>query len=117
MTNVVFQDADISVLNAEAIADFGKMKWELENTLAPVSDGEYVLRYEALNSESSDFNEWFHYTIQAQDKIRVVDGEFDVASVMRVAEQLMDAAGYWGTFIEDVAYNAADNCFELTVGS
>ena len=115
---VVYQDAPIQDLNREAINDSAHMVWELETTSARgVADGEYPLRYTALDTSADDHADWFNYSVESWDPIRVVDGQFDVASVMHTAKHLMDISGYWGRYIEAVEYNPKGGYFELTVGS
>ena len=113
-----YEDADIAVLNREAIEDSDSMIWDMDTTRAmSVADGEYALRYTALDSSSEDHRDWFNYSIESDDKIRVVDGQFDVASVMHTAKHLMEVAGYWGRYIEALEYNYEGEYFELVVGS
>lgn len=113
-----YEDADIAVLNREAIEDSDSMIWDMDTTRAmSVADGEYALRYTALDSTSDDHRDWFNYSIESHDKIRVVDGQFDVASVQHTAKHLMEVAGYWGRYIEGLEYNYEGEYFELVVGS
>ena len=113
-----YEDADIAVLNKEAIEDSDSMIWDMDTTRAmSVADGEYALRYTALDSTADDHRDWFNYSIESDDKIRVVDGQFDVASVMHTAKHLMEVAGYWGRYIEALEYNYEGEYFELVVGS
>ena len=115
---VVYEDAAIQDLNREAINDSAHMVWELDTTCARgVADGEYPLRYTALDSTAEDHRDWFNYSVESHDPIRVVDGQFDVASVMHTAKHLMDISGYWGRYIEALTYNPEGGYFELTVGS
>ena len=115
---VVYKDAAIQDLNREAINDSAYMVWELDTTAAMgVADGEYPLRYTALNSSAEDHRDWFEYSIESHDPIRVVDGQFDVASVMHTAKHLMDISGYHGRYIEALEYNVEGEYFELIVGS
>ena len=119
--NTQFEDMPITILNDEAINGTGfdnRMVWDLDTTAAMgVADGEYALRYEALNAEAEDFADWFSYIIESHNLIRVVDGHFDVASVLHTAQHLMDIAGYWGVYVEALDYNYEGEYFELTVGS
>lgn len=115
---LVYEDAAIQDLNREAIEDSAYMVWDLDTTCARgVADGSYPLRYTALDSSAADHTDWFEYEIESHDPIRVVDGQFDVASVMHTAKHLMDISGYWGRYIEALEYNAQGGYFELTVGS
>ena len=115
---LVYEDAAIQDLNREAIEDSAYMVWDLDTTCAQgAADGSYPLRYTALDSSAADHRDWFEYTIESHDPIRVVDGEFDVASVLHTAKHLMDISGYWGRYIEALTYNAEGEYFELTVGS
>ena len=115
---VVYEDAAIQDLNREAINDSAYMVWELDTTAAMgVADGSYPLRYTALDSSAEDHNAWFEYEIESHDLIRVVGGQFDVASVLHTAKHLMDVSGYHGRYIEALTYNYEGGHFELTVGS
>jgi len=118
---VQFEDAPITMLNDEAINGTGfdnRMVWDLDTTTAmSVADGEYTLRYEALNADAEDNRDWFYYSIESHLPIRVVDGKFDVASVLHTAQHLMDIAGYWGVYVEALDYNYEGEYFELVVGS
>ena len=119
--NTLFEDMPITTLNREAIDGTGmdnRMVWDLNTTVAmSVADGEYALRYEALNADAEDSADWFSYIIESHLPIRVVDGKFDVASVLHTAQHLMDIAGYWGVYVEDLEYNVEGEYFELIVGS
>ena len=118
LEDAVYEDVDITTLNDEAINDNNRMVWELDTTAAmSVADGEYSVRYTALNADADDSDLWFHYTVESHDKIRVVDGQFDVASVLHTAQHLMDISGYWGVYVEALEYNAEGDYFELVVGS
>ena len=113
-----FEDAAITTLNDEAINDNNRMVWDLDNTYCmSLADGEYSVRYTALDSSAEDHRDWFSYSIESHDKIRVVDGHFDVASVMHTAQHLMDISGYHGVYIEALEWNEQDEYFELVVGS
>ena len=115
---VVYTDADIQDLNKEAVEDSAYCVWELDTTAAMgVADGEYPLRYTALDSSADDHADWFEYSIESHDPIRVVDGHFDVASVLHTAKHLLDISGYHGRYIEALDYNVEGEYFELTVGS
>ena len=115
---VQYEDAAIQDLNKEAIEDSAYMVWELDTTAAMgVADGEYPLRYTALDTSADDHADWFEYSIESHDLIRVVDGQFDVASVLHTAKHLMDISGYHGRYIEALTYNPEGGHFELTVGS
>ena len=116
--SVVYRDAPIQDLNREAINDSAYMVWELDTTVAMgVADGSYPLRYTALDSTAEDHSDWFNYSVESHDPIRIVDGQFDVASVMHTAKHLMDISGYWGRYIEALEYNPEGEYFELIVGS
>ena len=115
---VVYEDAPIQDLNREAIDDSAYMIWGLDTTCARgAADGEYPLRYTALDSSADNHRDWFEYEIESHDPIRVVAGQFDVASVMHTAKHLMDISGYHGRYIEALEYNQEGGYFELTVGS
>ena len=115
---VVYEDAAIQDLNREAIEDSAYMVWELATTAAMgVADGLYPLRYTALDSTADDHQDWFEYSIESHDLIGVVNGQFDVASVLHTAKHLMDISGYHGRYIEALTYNYQGGHFELTVGS
>ena len=113
-----FEDTPITILNDEAINDNNRMVWDLDNTACmSLADGEYSVRYDALNHDSDNSDDWFMYSIESHDKIRVVDGHFDVASVMHVAQHLMDISGYHGVYIEALEWNEQEEYFDLVVGS
>ena len=113
-----FEDAPITILNDEAINDNNRMVWDLDNTACmSLADGEYSVRYDALNHDSDNSDDWFMYSIESHDKIRVVDGHFDVSSVMHVAQHLMDISGYHGVYIEALEWNEQEEYFDLIVGS
>ena len=115
---VQYEDAPIEDLNREAIEDSASMVWELDTTAAMgVADGEYPLRYTALDSSAEDHQDWFNYSIESHDPIRIVNGQFDVAGVMHTAKHLMDISGYHGRYIEALEYNYEGEYFELVVGS
>ena len=116
--SVQYEDAPIQDLNKEAIEDSAYMIWELDTTAArSVADGEYPLRYTALDTSAADHRDWFEYEIESHDLIRVVAGQFDVASVLHTAKHLMTISGYHGRYIEALEYNYEGGYFELTVGS
>ena len=115
---VQYEDAPIQDLNREAINDSAYMVWELDTTAARgVADGSYPLRYTALDTTAADHNDWFNYSVESHDPIRIVAGQFDVASVMHTAKHLMDISGYHGRYIEALEYNYEGEYFELVVGS
>ena len=47
----------------------------------------------------------------------VKNGEFDIPSVLKASQHLMDACGYWGRYVEQLDYNYEGDYLELTVGS
>jgi len=115
--NTQFEDVPITMLNDEAIGDH-RIVWDMDSTVCMgVADGYHPLRYTALNHDSDNSDEWFFYSIESHDLIRVVDGHFDVASVQRVAQHLMEIAGYHGVYVEALEYNIEGEYFELVMGS
>ena len=70
---VQYDDAAIQDLNKEAITDSAYMVWDLDTTAAMgAADGEYLLRYTALDTGAADHADWFEYEIESHDLIRVV---------------------------------------------
>jgi len=65
-------------------------------------------------SESDEF-----ITLQwaTDNKVNVIQGNWDVDSVLKASEHLMDACGYHGVYVEQLDYNIENNFIELTVGS
>ena len=116
--NTQFDDAPITILNDEAINDNNRMVWDLDNTACmSVADGSYPVRYTALDASAVNNQDWFFYTIESHDTINVIDGQFDVASVLHTAQHLMDISGYWGVYVEALEWNEQEEYFDLVVGS
>lgn len=81
-----------------------------------IADGEYELRTNMADYrlETDDF---FMMQWASGHKIKVVNGEYDVDTVLKASQHLMDACGYWGVYVEQLDYNAEHDFIELTVGS
>ncbi len=93
------------------------MVFDCETTKAMgIADGEYELRTNMADyrSESDEF-----ITLQwaTDNKVNVIQGQWDVDSVLKASEHLMDSCGYHGVYVEQLDYNIEDNFIELTVGS
>lgn len=93
------------------------MVFDCETTKAMgIADGEYELRTNMADyrSESDEF-----ITLQwaTDNKVNVIQGNWDVDSVLKASEHLMDACGYHGVYVEQLDYNIENNFIELTVGS
>tara|TARA_B100000497_G_scaffold127297_1_gene168599 strand:- start:574 stop:876 length:303 start_codon:yes stop_codon:yes gene_type:complete len=94
-----------------------RMVFDCETTKAMgIADGEYELRTNMADyrSESDEF-----ITLQwaTDNKVNVIQGQWDVDSVLKASEHLMDSCGYHGVYVEQLDYNIEDNFIELTVGS
>lgn len=93
------------------------MVFDCETTKAMgIADGEYELRTNMADyrSESDEF-----ITLQwaTDNKVNVIQGQWDVDSVLKASEHLMDSCGYHGVYVEQLDYNIENNYIELTVGS
>ena len=93
------------------------MVFDCETTKAMgIADGEYELRTNMADyrSESDEF-----ITLQwaTDNKVNVIQGNWDVDSVLKASEHLMDSCGYHGVYVEQLDYNVENNFIELTVGS
>ncbi len=93
------------------------MVFDCETTKAMgIADGEYELRTNMADyrSESDEF-----ITLQwaTDNKVNVIQGNWDVDSVLKASEHLMDACGYHGVYVEQLDYDVKNNFIELTVGS
>ena len=94
-----------------------RMVFDCETTKAMgIADGEYELRTNMADyrSESDEFT-----TLQwaTDNKVNVIQGNWDVDSVLKASEHLMDACGYHGVYVEQLDYDVKNNFIELTVGS
>jgi len=94
-----------------------RMVFDCETTKAMgIADGEYELRTNMADyrSESDEFT-----TLQwaTDNKVNVILGHWDVDSVLKASEHLMDACGYHGVYVEQLDFNIENNFIELTVGS
>ena len=94
-----------------------RMVFDCETTKAMgIADGEYELRTNMADyrSESDEFT-----TLQwaTDNKVNVIQGNWDVDSVLKASEHLMDSCGYHGVYVEQLDYNVENNFIELTVGS
>ena len=94
-----------------------RMVFDCESKKAmSIPDGEYELRTDMadyrLNTDDFFMMQW-----ASGHKIKVVNGEWDVSSVLKASQHLMDACGYWGVYVEQLEYNYEGDFVELTVGS
>jgi len=94
-----------------------RMVFDCETTKAMgIADGEYELRTNMADyrSESDEF-----ITLQwaTDNKVNVIQGNWDVDSVLKASEHLMDSCGYHGVYVEQLDYDVENNFIELTVGS
>tara|TARA_B100001094_G_C18193560_1_gene808968 strand:- start:1655 stop:1978 length:324 start_codon:yes stop_codon:yes gene_type:complete len=94
-----------------------RMVFDCESKKAmSIPDGEYELRTDMadyrLNTDDFFMMQW-----ASGHKIKVVNGEWDVPSVLKASQHLMDACGYWGVYVEQLEYNYEGDFVELTVGS
>ena len=94
-----------------------RMVFDCETTKAMgIADGEYELRTNMADyrSESDEF-----ITLQwaTDNKVNVIQGNWDVGSVLKASEHLMDSCGYHGVYVEQLDYDVENNFIELTVGS
>jgi hypothetical protein len=92
-----------------------RMVFDLETSTAmSIADGEYELVATMNDYRTDDWNptEW-----TSALTVKVVDGKWDEESVLSASENLMDACGYWGVFVEGLEYNFDKGNVELTVGS
>jgi hypothetical protein len=94
-----------------------RMVFDCETTKAMgIADGEYELRTDMadyrLNTDDFFMMQW-----ASGHKVKVVNGEWDVTSVLKASQHLMDACGYWGVYVEQLDYNVENDFIELTVGS
>jgi hypothetical protein len=94
-----------------------RMVFDCESNKAmSIPDGEYELRTDMadyrLNTDDFFMMQW-----ASGHKVKVVNGEWDIPSVLKASQHLMDACGYWGVYVEQLDYNAENDFIELTVGS
>ena len=94
-----------------------RMVFDCESKKAmSIPDGEYELRTDMadyrLNTDDFFMMQW-----ASGHKIKVVNGEWDIPSVLKASQHLMDACGYWGVYVEQLEYNYEGDFVELTVGS
>ena len=94
-----------------------RMVFDCESKKAmSISDGEYELRTEMADYRL-DTDDFITMQWASGHKIKVVNGEWDVPSVLKASQHLMDACGYHGVYVEQLDYNIENNYIELTVGS
>jgi len=94
-----------------------RMVFDCESKKAmSIPDGEYELRTEMADYRL-DTDDFFMMQWASGHKIKVVNGEWDVPSVLKASQHLMDACGYWGVYVEQLEYNYEGDFVELTVGS
>ena len=94
-----------------------RMVFDCESKKAmSIPDGEYELRTDMadyrLNTDDFFMMQW-----ASGHKVKVVNGEWDIPSVLKASQHLMDACGYWGVYVEQLEYNYEGDFVELTVGS
>ena len=94
-----------------------RMVFDLESKKAmSIPDGEYELRTDMADYRL-DTDDFFMMQWASGHKVKVVNGESDIPSVLKASQHLMDACGYWGRYVEQLDYNYEGDYLELTVGS
>jgi hypothetical protein len=94
-----------------------RMVFDLESKKAmSIPDGEYELRTDMADYRL-DTDDFFMMQWASGHKVKVVNGEWDIPSVLKASQHLMDACGYWGVYVEALDYNYEGDFIELTVGS
>tara|TARA_Y100000389_G_scaffold52751_1_gene48575 strand:- start:889 stop:1212 length:324 start_codon:yes stop_codon:yes gene_type:complete len=94
-----------------------RMVFDCETTKAMgIADGEYELRTDMADYRL-DTDDFFTMQWASGHKVKVVNGEWDIDSVLKASQHLMDACGYWGVYVEQLDYNVENDFIELTVGS
>tara|TARA_B100000035_G_scaffold178395_1_gene152129 strand:+ start:1199 stop:1522 length:324 start_codon:yes stop_codon:yes gene_type:complete len=94
-----------------------RMVFDLESKKAmSIPDGEYELRTDMADYRL-DTDDFFMMQWASGHKVKVVNGEWDIPSVLKASQHLMDACGYWGVYVEQLDYDYEGDFIELTVGS
>ena len=94
-----------------------RMVFDLESKKAmSIPDGEYELRTDMADYRL-DTDDFFMMQWASGHKVKVVNGEWDIPSVLKASQHLMDACGYWGVYVEALDYDYEGDFIELTVGS
>ena len=94
-----------------------RMKFDCESKKAmSIPDGQYELRTN-MPDYRLDTDDFFMMQWATEYPVIVKNGEFDVPSVLKASQHLMDACGYWGVYVEQLDYNYEGDFIELTVGS
>ena len=94
-----------------------RMVFDCESKKAmSIPDGEYELRTDMADYRLN-IDDFFMMQWASGHKIKVVNGEWDVPSVLKASQHLMDACGSWGVYVEQLEYNYEGDFVELTVGS
>ena len=94
-----------------------RMVFDCESKKAmSIPDGEYELRTDMADYRL-DTDDFFMRQWASGHKVKVVNGEWDIPSVLKASQHLMDACGYWGVYVEQLDYNYEGDFIELTVGS
>ena len=94
-----------------------RMVFDCESKKAmSIPDGEYELRTNMADYRL-DTDEFITMQWATEYPVIVKNGEFDIPSVLKASQHLMDACGYWGVYVEQLDYNYEGDYLELTVGS
>ena len=94
-----------------------RMKFDCESKKAMgIADGKYELRTNMADYRL-DTDDFFMMQWATEYPVVVKNGEFDIPSVLKASQHLMDACGYWGRYVEQLIYNYEGDYLELTVGS
>ena len=94
-----------------------RMVFDLDTKKAmSIPDGEYELRTNMMDYRL-DTDDFFTLQWASGHKVKVINGEWDVPSVLKASQHLMDACGYHGVYVEQLDYNYEGDYLELTVGS
>ena len=81
-----------------------------------IADGTYELRAN-MPDYRLDTDDFFPMQWATEYPVIVKNGEFDIPSVLKASQHLMDACGYHGVYVEQLDYNYEGDYLELTVGS
>tara|TARA_B100001057_G_scaffold495014_1_gene592955 strand:- start:1643 stop:1963 length:321 start_codon:yes stop_codon:yes gene_type:complete len=81
-----------------------------------IADGSYELRTNMADYRL-DTDDFFLMQWATGYPVVVKNGEFDIPSVLKASQHLMDACGYHGRYVEQLIYNYEGDYLELTVGS
>ena len=81
-----------------------------------IADGSYELRTNMADYRL-DTDDFFLMQWATEYPVLVKNGEYDIPSVLKASQHLMDACGYHGVYVEQLDYNYEGDYLELTVGS